>query len=206
MTQWVEHPNTGRERGVAGLLRAWVALLVRPQMFFTRKIAPGDQAPGLTFAATAVLVAETSRLLVFGGSYPVVGGQPVASAVVWVLALAVLVAPAAIHLTAALQTVILMATVDDRAGISETVQVICYSFAPTVFMGAPSIWVRSLALLWAVGLFVVGLARVHEISLQRAAPIAAVPAVFVFGYGFGGTDALTESARVAWSTIEALVG
>lgn len=206
MTQWVENPSTGRERGPRGILRAWVELLVRPRRFFARGVAPGDQGPGITFAILVVLIAEGSRILAFGGGFPVLGGQPVASGIVWVLLLGVLVVPAGVHLIAALQTVILAVADEGAGGVSETVQVICYAVAPAVFLGIPNVWVRSLLVLWGGALLVVGMAVVHDIRIRRAVPIAAVPAVFVFGWGFDGTAALAESADVGWVLLRDLLG
>jgi hypothetical protein len=170
---------------------AWAEVLTRPRHFFRTKVAPGDQAPGLTFAAAVVLAAETIRIGLFAGSYPVVSGRPVASAVFWVLLVTVLIAPAGIHLTAAIQTLLLIATVDERAGVSETVQVICYALAPCVLIGVPDVRVQAVAALWGAGLLVVGMASVHDVPVPTALPIAAVPALLVFGYGFGGVEAVT---------------
>ncbi len=199
VTQWVENPDLGRERGPVALLRAWVEVLVSPRRFFRTKVAPGDQAPGVTFAAAVVLAAETTRVAL-GGGYPVVGGQPALSAVLWVLLVTVLVAPAGIHLIAALQTVVLIAAVADRAGVSETVQVICYALAPCVLVGLPSVHVQAAVVLWGGGLFVLGMATVHDIPLPTALGVTAIPALLVFGYGFGGTTAVLavlETVRTA---------
>lgn len=186
MTQWVENPEIGRERGPVAVARAWAEILFRPTAFFREKIAPGDQAPGLTFAATVVFFAEVGRLATTPDAYPVVAGQPAASAILWLLLIMVLVTPAGIHLTAALQTVVLIVGTDERAGVSETVQVICYALAPLALLGLPSVWVKALVVLWAAGLFVYGMAVVHDIWLPKAAGLAAVPALVLLGYGFGG--------------------
>ena len=186
MTQWVENPELGRERGPVALARAWVEILLRPATFFREKIAPGDQAPGLTFAATVVFFAEAVRLATTPDAYPVVADQPGASAILWLMAIMVLLTPAGIHLTAALQTVVLVIGARERAGVSETVQVICYSLAPLAFLGVPSVWVKAAVVLWAGGLFVYGMASVHGIRISRAVVLAAVPALVLVGYGFGG--------------------
>jgi len=190
VTQWVENPAGGRERGPVGLLRAWVEVLVRPRQFFGSKVAPGDQAPGVTFAAAVVLAAEAVRIGLFGGPHPVVGGQPTLSAVLWVSLVTVLVAPAGIHLVAALQTLLLMTTVEKRAGVSETVQVLCYALAPCAFVGVPSVHVQAAVTVWGAGLLVAGMASVHDLAHGTALAVTAVPAVLVFGYGFGGTEAV----------------
>lgn len=185
MTQWVENPGRGRERGPVALVRAWVEVLLRPGRFFRRSIAPGDQAPGLTFAAVVLVVAESTRIATVPDAHPVVANQPTASAVFWLLALVVVVMPAGIHLTAALQTLFLIGFVEERAGVSETVQVICYSLAPLAFLGIPSVWVQCLVGLWAAGLFVFGIAEIHDVSLPRALGVSVVPVTLLVGYGFG---------------------
>jgi hypothetical protein len=206
VTRWVESPERGRERGPVAVLRAWAEILLRPRHFFRTKVAPGDQAPGLTFAAAVVCVAETARIAAFGGAYPVVSGQPTLSGVLWVLLVTVLVAPAGIHLTAAVQTVLLIATVDDRAGVSETVQVICYALAPCVLLGVPDVWVRSVAVLWGAGLLVVGTATVHDLPLATALPVVAVPAVLVFGYGFGGVETVSTVGELLAAELDRMLG
>jgi len=205
VTQWAEQTDLGRERGPVALVRAWAQVLVRPRYFFRRKVAPGDQAPGLTFAAAVVLAAEVTRLSLVAGAYPVVGGRPVASAVLWVLFVVVLVAPAGIHLTAALQTVILMATVQSRGGVSETVQVLCYAMAPCVLVGIPDPWIRTAATVWGAGLFVLGTSEIHDVGPGAALAVAAIPAFLVFGYGFGGYGAVTDVAGILQRQLEALV-
>jgi hypothetical protein len=189
VTQWVENPTGGRERGPAALARAWVLALVRPRRLFRSAVAPADQAPGLVFAATVVLVAEGTRVLLVPDVYPVMGGQPLASGALYLAFVVVLVTPAALHLTAALQTVILIAFVESRAGVSETVQVIAYATAPCLFAGLPYPGIRVLASAYGMILFILGLSEIHDVSLAKSALVGAVPAVLVFGYGFRGVDA-----------------
>jgi len=200
MTQWVEDPAGGRERGPAALARAWVEVLVRPRRFFERGVAPGDQAPGLVFAMTVVLVEETTRFALVPDAVPTLGGRPALSAL-FGLALAVLfVAPAVLHLTAALQTVLLMTVVPERAGISETVQTIAYATAPCVFAGVPSPTLRAVLTAYGAVLFVVGLRTVHGTDYVRATLAGALPAALVFGYAFRGFAALQE--LVVWRASE----
>ena len=80
--------------------------------------------------------------------------------------------------------------VRDRAGVSETVQVVAYATAPAVVAGLPYPEVRILATLYGAALLVVGLATVHGTTLGRAAVAGAIPATLVFGYAFGGLFAL----------------
>jgi hypothetical protein len=206
VTQWVENPELGRERGPVALARAWVEILLQPATFFGEKIAPGDQAPGLTFAATVVCFAEAVRLATTPDAYPVVADQPAASAILWLMAIMVLLTPAGIHLTAALQTVVLVIGTNERAGVSETVQVICYSLAPLAFLGVPSVWVKAAVVLWAGGLFVYGMASVHGIRKVRALVLGAVPALVLLGYGFGGNAHVLAAGEQVIAAVERVLG
>ncbi len=192
VTTWVENPRGGRDRGPRGLARAWVEALVRPRRFFENGVAPGDQAPGLVFAvamavAYALLLAALDPL-----RFPATGAL---RAAVVVLLVAVLVAPAVLHLLAALQTLSLMIFVRDRAGVSETVQVLAYATAPCPLAAVPSPELRLACCLYGGALLVVGLATVHRTTAGRAALAAALPATLLFGYGFGGLDALLALLR-----------
>jgi hypothetical protein len=205
VTQWVENPTGGRDRGPVALARAWGEAIVRPRRLFRSAVAPGDQAPGLVFGATVVLVAEATRVAFGVAAYPEVGGQPVASTVLWLALATVLVAPAVLHLVAALQTVVLIAFVDDRAGVSETVQVIAYAAAPCALAGVPVPGVRLLAAVYGSVLLAVGVAEVHEVSIPRATGLTAVPAALVFGYGFRGFAALSSVSGLTWTDVAGLL-
>ncbi|WP_435193954.1 YIP1 family protein [Natronomonas sp. EA1] len=199
MTTWTENPRGGRERGPRGLARAWVELLVRPRRFFRNGVAPGDQAPGLVFGVAVALVYIATRFAFLPSARPdFFPGQPLASALVGLGIVGLIIAPAALHLTAAIQTLILMAGVRERAGVSETVQVVAYATAPCALAGVAAPpgagatlvtlvagW-RLLLALWGVGLLVVGMATVHDVSIPHAAVVTVVPGVIVFGYLFGG--------------------
>lgn len=203
MTQWVENPSGGRDRGPLALGRAWVEVILRPRRLFRSGVAPGDQAPGLVFAGTVVLVEELTRVLTGTAAYPVFSDQRLASTML-VLALAVvLVAPAALHLTAALQTLILIPTAPDRAGVSETVQVLAYASAPCVLAGLPSPGLRVAATGYATVLLVIGISDVHDVGLPKAAALGAVPAALVFGYGFRGFAALRDLTGLTWADVGA---
>ena len=197
MTTWVENPTGGRDRGPRNLVRAWIEVLVRPQQFFRNGVAPGDQAPGLVFAV-AVAVVYTLGLFAFVPSrIPEWALGPGVSAGVALAVVTVVIAPATLHLTAALQTVILILTVPDRAGVSETVQVIAYAAAPCVIAGVPVPAVRAGCTLYASALLVVGLREVHGTTAVRAVVAGAIPATLLFGTAFGGVDAGMALARAA---------
>lgn len=184
MTQWTADPEGGRARGPGGLARAWAEVLVRPRRFFANGIAPADQAPGLVFAMAVVFVEESVRFALVDDAYPVVADSEPLSALLWLGLAVLLVTPAAVHLLAAVQTVLLVPFASDRGGVSETVQVLCYATAPCVVAGVPNPYVRSVVGLWAIGLFVVGLVVRHDLGWQRAALLGAVPASIAFGMGF----------------------
>jgi hypothetical protein len=197
VTTWVENPEGGRDRGPRGLLRAWAEVLVRPRRFFRNGVAPGDQAPGLVFAVV-VSIAYASVLFAFDpGRVPALAGGVGPSAAVTLAAVALLVAPALLHLTAALQTVLLILFVRDRGGVSETVQVLAYATAPCAFAGLPDPRFQFVCTAYGAALLVVGLAEVHDVGVGRAALVGALPAALVFGYAFGGFRAFESVLRAA---------
>ncbi|MFB6173109.1 MAG: YIP1 family protein [Halobacteriales archaeon] len=189
MTRWVTTAG-GRSRGPAALARAWLTVLARPREFFRTAVAPGDQAPGLTFAMAVVLVEEATRLALVPGAIPSVpGGPPVGAALALGVA-ALLVTPAALHLAAGLQTLLLLPLADERGGVSETVQVVAYASAPCALAGPAVPELRLACTAYGAALFGIGLAEVHGLGRRRAAVAGLVPASLVFGYGFRGFDAL----------------
>lgn len=190
MTTWVDSPEGGRARGPVAVARAWAEVLARPTRFFHSGIAPGDQAPGLVFAVCVAVAFAGVRFVLDPTTIPTAFGGPGVSAGVSLLFVAVFVAPAALHLTAALQTVLLIAFVRDRAGISETVQVLAYASAPCALAGPPIPELRAACALYGAGLLVLGIREVHDTSTGRAAAATAIPAALVFGYGFRGFDAI----------------
>ena len=197
MTTWIEDPGGGRDRGPRALARAWVEVLVRPRRFFGHGVAPGDQAPGLVFAVAMAVGYAVLLAIVDPARFPATG--PLRAGVV-VLVLAVLIAPAALHLLAALQTLALMLVVRDRAGVSETVQVLGYATAPCPLAAVPVTELRVACCLYGAGLLVIGLATVHGTTGLRAALAGAVPGGLLFGAGFDGFDALIALLR-AWYII-----
>ncbi|MDY6817756.1 MAG: YIP1 family protein [Halobacteriales archaeon] len=190
MTQWLENPTGGRDRGLRGLGRAWVEVLVRPGRFFRSGVAPGDQAPGLTFAMAVVLIEETIRLALVPDAVPnSLGSSPLAAVIVIGIAV-MLVTPAALHLVAAIQTLLLIPTASDRGGTSETVQVFAYATAPCVLAGIPEPWLRVGCTAYGTVLLFIGLHERHSITVTRAAVVGTIPAAIAFGYGFRGFNAI----------------
>lgn len=208
------------------MVRAWIEVLVRPGRFFRTGVAPGDQAPGLVFAVVIALVYTGGQVALSTLRPPAGFGGPVVSTVVLLAVVGLLVAPAVLHLTAAFTTVTLLLSVTrvgptlasvrasplwppdwrvprlDRAGVSETVQVVAYASAPGVFACVPLVSprvavadlavsvplapIRVLAAGYGVVLFVYGVHSVHDISWPRSLAAGLPPAVALFGYGFGG--------------------
>ncbi|WP_148414517.1 YIP1 family protein [Haloferax sp. KTX1] len=169
-------------------------MVVRPRQFFRDGVAPGDQAPGLVFAIAVALVYQGLGFALAPATIPAIEGGPVVSALVALLVVALFVAPALLHLTAAIQTALLIPLLSRRAGVSETVQVIAYAAAPCAFAGLPIPGVRALCAVYGAVLLVVGISEVHRTTVPKAAVAAAVPAGLVFGYAFGGFRALSELA------------
>ncbi len=197
MTTWVENPTGGRDRGPRGLARAWIEVLVRPRQFFHNGVAPGDQAPGLVFAVAVAVVYTVGLFAFVPARVPSFALGPGVSAALALALVAVVIAPATLHLTAALQTVVLILTVPDRAGVSETVQVIAYAAAPCVIAGVPVPAVRAGCTLYAGALLVVGLRAVHGTTTTRAVLAGSIPGTLLFGTVFGGIDAGTVLVRAA---------
>jgi hypothetical protein len=195
MTQWVEDVAGGRQRGIVGLGKSWLEVLVRPRRFFAAGVAPGDQGPGLTFAIAIVLVAQGTRFGLGTDPYPTIGGQPLLSGAFWLFAVAVLVAPVVLHAVAALQTVLLALGTDERGGVSETVQVLAYASAPCALAGVPLAPLQVAVGVWATALYVLGLVVVHDLGPLRATLLGIVPAVVVYAYGFRTHVAVRELVR-----------
>ena len=203
MTQWVENPRGGRDRGPVAVARAWVEVITRPQRFFRTGVAPGDQAPGLVFGVLVTLAEVTTRIAVGDVVVPSLAGNPLLSKLFVLALVGLFVAPAVLHLTAALQTLFLILFVSDRGGVSETVQVIGYAVAPCLFAGVPVPSVRAACTVYGTVLLVVGTREVHGTSFVRSTLVAALPAAIVFGYGFRGFRALVTvfpwlDAAVPW--------
>ncbi|WP_224335452.1 YIP1 family protein [Haloprofundus halobius] len=196
MTTWVENPRNGRDRGPRGLARAWVEVLIRPRRFFRNGVAPGDQAPGLVFGVLVALCFVGGTLAFSSGTVlgtdliPLVADSRAVTGLLLLLGVALFVAPATLHLTAALQTVLLVLAVRDRAGVSETVQTIAYATAPCVLAGIPIPELRVVCAFYGAGLLAIGISEVHRTSLLRAALVSALPSVVVFGYAFRGLSPL----------------
>lgn len=200
MTQWIENATGGRSWNPMTIIRSWLAVVITPREFFRTEIMPADQAPGLLFAVTVVLVEEAIRFALVDGGVPVFSGMPVLSALLALGVASMLIAPAVLHLVAALQTLLLIPFAPERGGISETVQVIGYATAPAIFVGIPVPEVRVVAAIYGATLLTMGIAIRHRVALARAVLLAAIPNAIIFGWGFRGFAAI-ETLLAQWYII-----
>lgn len=206
MTTWIESPGGGRQRGLLGLVRAWLTVIVRPRRFFRDNIAAGDQAPGLVFAIAVTLIHTATRFAFASPSET----RSVPLLALILLLVALLVTPVALHLVAALETAFLIPLAKSRGGVSQTVQVIAYAVAPCALSGVslralcvlpdtlalcslsgvivPVLWLATAV--YGAALLVIGTVVVHDTSVPRAVVVTALPSLLVFGYGFRGIHAL----------------
>jgi hypothetical protein len=193
MTQWVETVEGGRDRGARGLVRAWFEVLTRPRRFFATGVAPGDQAPGLVFAIAVATAAATSWLATDAQPPPLLADTPAAGALLSVVVIAGFVAPVALHLVAAVQTVALVAALppERRAGVSETVQVLAYATAPCALAGLPIPPLRLVCTVYGAGLFVVGMSVRHDLGYPGAALVSHPSIALAFAYAYRGYGAAT---------------
>lgn len=185
----------GLDVGLRGFPKVWISVLVQPRDFFGREIRPGEQAPALLFAMAVVLVEETSRVALMPDAIPPVAGGRYASGLIAVVIAVLLVTPVALHLVAALQTLVLLVLAKGRAGVAETVQVVAYATAPCVLAGLPIPALRAACTAYGAVLLTVGISEVHDLESRRAMVASVVPAVFVFGYGFRGFAAVVAILR-----------
>jgi hypothetical protein len=182
-------PAAGPPRGPVSLVRTWLTVLRHPRAFFRASVPEGRQEVGLAFGMAVVAVEESVRLTL-GGPVPVLGERALLSAVLWFGVAVLVVAPVALHLVAALQTLLLVPFAPGRGGVSETVQVVGYATAPCALAGLPLPAVRAVVAAWGAWLLAAGVAEVHGATAWRARALSALPAALVFGYGFRGFDAL----------------
>lgn len=193
VNSWIENPAGGRARGLRGLARAWVEVLVRPRRFFANGVAPGDQAPGLTFAVAVAALFILGWVVTEPDVVPAIAGSDALSAAVVVLVVTALAAPVGLHLTAAVATVSLVVAsleVDgglsfrDRGGVSETVQVVAYASAPMALAGPALPALRVVCGGYATLLLLVGFRTIHGTTPFRTLLAGLPPATFGYGIGY----------------------
>lgn len=180
---------------VARTLRLWGETLLTPWRVFPGGIRPGEQLPAIIVAILVTGAWVAVRVVVDPGSVPVLGNAPMVSVLIWAGLLAVVVAPLAVHVMAALATVVLIGIASDRAGVSETVQTVAFAMAPAPVLATGVAELQVLGTVYGSMLLVYGLASVHRISLERALLAAAVPAYVLFVIGFGADAGFVELMR-----------
>lgn len=77
----------------------------------------------------------------------------------------------------------------ERAGVSETVQVVAYASAPMAIAGPPIPELRIACGVYAAVLLAIGLRTVHGVSYPRAVVAAIVPALIGYGVGYRAIEA-----------------
>ncbi|QAU11409.1 hypothetical protein EKH57_00590 [Halorubrum sp. BOL3-1] len=184
----------GRPRGPRGIARTWVEVLVRPRRAFANGIAPGDQAPALTFAVAVAAAFAFGLIATDPGAVPnVVPSSRALSGVVVFLVAVALAAPVGLHLTAAVATVsVVIASVEvdggvgsgDRGGVSETVQAVAYASSPMALAGPAIPELRVACGAYAAVLLFVGFRAVHGLGPIRTVVAAVPPAALGYGVGY----------------------
>lgn len=193
MTSWIEDPNGGRARGLRGIARAWIEALVRPRRLFANGVAPGDQAPALTFSVAVAAAYTLGWIVVDPAAVPgVVDSVPI-SALVLLLVVVAMAAPIGLHLTAAVATLsVALASVEfdgglslrERGGVSETVQVVAYASAPMALAGPPIPALRIACGAYATVLLLIGFRTVHGTTAIRTVVAGVPPALMGYGVGY----------------------
>jgi len=193
VTSWIEEPEGGRARGPRALVRAWIEALVQPRRLFANGVAPGDQAPALTFAVAVAAAYALGWIVSDPSVVPgIVLSVPV-SAVILFLVVVVLVAPVGLHLTAAVATLsVILASVEydggltlrDRGGVSETVQAVAYASSPMALAGPPIPTLRVVCGAYAAALLLIGFRIVHETTPLRTLVAGVPPALLGYGVGY----------------------
>lgn len=176
-------------------LHLWASALLEPWVCFREFTVERDQTRAMGFVMVVIAGWALVGVLFETISHPVIGGFPTASLIIWITFLVLVVAPAAIHLLALVATLVVMAIVRERAGVSQTVQVMAYAMAPAVLVPIPLASLQVILALYGGVLVVYGLRVVHETSFWRALLAGIVPAYLLYGLGFGTTDALQEVLR-----------
>ncbi|WP_434521711.1 YIP1 family protein [Halorubrum sp. AS12] len=184
----------GRPRGLRGIARTWIEVLVRPRRAFANGITPGDQAPALTFAVAVAAAFTLGAIATDPGAVPgVVPSSPALSGLVVFLVVVALAAPVGLHLTAAVATLsVVLASLElaggigfrDRGGVSETVQAVAYASSPMALAGPAVPELRVVCGAYAAVLLFVGLRAVHGLGPVRTVVAALPPAALGYGVGY----------------------
>jgi hypothetical protein len=189
VTTWINPSETGRDRGVRGLLKTYVSILISPKQFFDSAVVPGDQVPGLIFGVVIALGYTVGIVLVTVSAPPTVAQPEVLASVILLMAVGLIIGPITLHLAAAFQTVLLIGLAPDRGGVSETVQLIAYASAPCLFAFIQVPIIRLMTCAYAWSLLLVGIRSVHSTSRLRAIAAGGPTGALLYGGLFRGFDA-----------------
>ena len=195
VTGWIERSGNGDLPSPEGLARAWVGLITRPRQFFREDVEPDRHLPALAFAMLVVAISETLRLALVPDAHPVFGGLAVPSALLWLVAVVLVVTPIVLALVTAVQTLLVKAFVDDPGDPTETAQIVAYATAPCVLAGVPIPEVTALVVIWGTVLLAIGVSEVHGPWFEPALALSAIPSAIVFGFGFRGIGAVETLLR-----------
>lgn len=195
----MDHPlrdlATWVSRSVTVVYDLWLIAMFFPWRCFRSHVRPRDQSLAIVFAMAMVAVWAVVRAIFGALAYPTLGSSGWLSAAIWVSLLVVVVTPVALHLLAAVATVILIAVAPERGGVSETVQVIAFSMAPVPLLGIDLVGVRAISALYGFLLMWYGVRVVHRVPFERALLVVALPSYMLYAMGFRVDAALAEILR-----------
>lgn len=178
----------------------WVTALFAPWICFRRFVAERDQTQAVGFTFVVVTVFLSFGAIFNTIEYPVFGGFPAISFLIWIALVALIAAPVAVHLVALVATLVLMAIAPDRGRVSETVQAIAISLAPIVLIAVPLDFIQLLGALYGTLLLVYGFMVVHQTTFIRGLLAGVIPAYLLFGIGFGVNE-VVRSYLLEWAII-----
>ena len=148
------------------------------------------------FAIAVAVVFTAGWLVADPAAAPRISESWLLSTVVTLFVVGLFATPVGLHLTAAIATISLVVTVRERAGVSETVQVVAYASAPFALAGPPILALRVVCAAYATVLLVVGLRTVHRTSWFRATAAAVLPALVGYWVGYRALAALWALANL----------
>lgn len=173
-------------------LRIWVTALVTPGRCVTEYRLDRDQTRAVGYGVAVVAAWLAVGVTAGTVSHPVIGGMSTVSLVLWFALLGVLVVPVGLHLLAFVTTLVLIATVPERAPVSDTVQALAFGMSPAVLLAVPIVEVQAFVALYGSLALLYALRVVHGTSIWRAMLAGVLPAYLLFYVGFGAADATVE--------------
>jgi hypothetical protein len=188
-------------------------VLVRPRRFFGSGVSPGDQAPGLTFAAAVAGAFVIGWVATDPGIVPGIADSTALSAAVVVLVVTALAAPVGLHLTAAVATVSLLVAsleADERFSLRDWGVASAAVVLLVVAAVAAPLGVRLVAGLAAGALFVAGIGIRDRFVLRDRGGVSETVQVVAYAGApmalAGPAIPLLRVACGAYATVLLLVG